>query len=238
MFEDINIEELNEEIQNPNDNGIYFVLTYKGELVGSIKIYFSDQIFYNIYKHPYRAAYISFVCSFSRWRPISNLGTRKVGQKLWAETIKYIQKYYNDQFDIVVWLNSTEDAHRYHIGNGMISSLNFLHNLRTKNSSNIYDIFEEDEYDQGLSNLFFISPGKIHKYSQQKERKNYSKTLNTDENSGRRRSRSRSPQLNKSGRRASRSPQLKKSGRRASRSRSRSPQLKKSGRRVELELSR
>jgi hypothetical protein len=120
----------------------------------------------------------------------------------------------------------------------MISSLNFLHNLRTKNSSNIYDIFEEDEYDQGLSNLFFISPGKIHKYSQQKERKNYSKTLNTDENSGRRRSRSRSPQLNKSGRRASRSPQLKKSGRRASRSRSRSPQLKKSGRRVELELSR
>lgn len=172
LFDDYDtVNDLVEDIttQNP-ENGIYFVQTYKKHIVGIVQILFTNQLVYQTNQHlinniPYASAFISVMCSFSRWTPISNIGSRKIGNKLWNNSLRVIKQYYQKFFGnkvnhIIIWNKSTQTSEQYHRLNGMKSSSQYdriLSRMRTNSGEyNLYDIFDEVEYDNGLMNLFTV----------------------------------------------------------------------------------
>jgi len=170
FYDDTSIEELTTEIANADDNTLFFVEEYEGEIVGYKNAEMLPEFYYlpieiqRLYKLPtnkYKICYVWSTCSFSRWSEIYHLGVKKVGDELWYDFIRFVATENANDYTIV-FNNSTPEAESHHRSHNMISSKEWgriISRFLDKNRKNPYEALDLEEYDEGEMNLFTIVKG-------------------------------------------------------------------------------
>lgn len=146
------IAEIHNEINNRN------------EIIGYTKFELIPQDFFILSNNEvsiFKVCYLWTTCSFSRWRPISHLSQRNVGDELWKDLLLAVETTNQNDYTII-FTHSTEYAENYHISHGMISSKDmnrFIFKLHDINGKTPYDVLGLEEHDKGEMDFLVIISG-------------------------------------------------------------------------------
>lgn len=170
FYDEYDEETLINEINNLHINQSFVIaeihneINNKNEIIGYTNFELIPQDFFILSNNEVficKVCYLWTTCSFSRWRPISHLSQRNVGNELWNDLLLAVETTNQNDYT-VIFTHSTEYAKNYHKSHGMRSSKDvnrFIFKLHDINGKTPYDVLGLEEYDKGEMDFFVIVRG-------------------------------------------------------------------------------